>query len=212
MLGPATDISMYSSDLSSVPPNVYSQPLTSSLYPSNAPRSRSPRSDRTYTGQVLRKLQLPRSVRARRVLSHILLWTCVLYLIHRLLLPFSPLLWASKRPAADEHFLSTSFPIPPTREGDDTLDSLDPLYRPFSPLDPPEAPFPRLRPTRFLPPDCLEQWFADGETSCGAQELGSEETLDATWLWVNGSDPRWKRSMVRALHAEGVYSPEHHFR
>ncbi len=98
----------------------------------------------------------------------------------------------SRQPMASDHILSATFPPPPVREGDDSLDSMDPRYRPFLPLSPPYSPFPRLRPTRFLPSRCLEQWFADGETLCGEAELGGEEKLDATWLWVNGSDERWR--------------------
>ncbi|WWC68199.1 uncharacterized protein I206_102122 [Kwoniella pini CBS 10737] len=114
--------------------------------------------------------------------------------------------------SSSNHHLSTSFPQPPLRTGDDFLDSIDSRWRPFDPLPPPETPFPRLRPTRFLPSKCLEQWFLDGETLCGKDEMGKEETLDATWLWVNGSDHRWRDSMIHWRNLEGVYSPEHHFR
>lgn len=106
---------------------------------------------------------------------------------------------------------SSYFPEPPARPGD-TYNSPNRLYRPFRPLDSPKAPFPRLRPTRFLPPKCLESWFANGEILCGRQQLGPEEMLDVTWLWVNGSDPRWQKEMVRVRKEKQIYSPEHHFR
>jgi 3-O-alpha-D-mannopyranosyl-alpha-D-mannopyranose xylosylphosphotransferase len=152
-----------------------------------------------------------------RVISPIIIWSLAIYLIHSYLLPLPiPKLRVPAirphTPTSEQHFLSSSFPQPPLREGDDSLDSIDPRYRPFSPLSAADAPFPRLRPTRFLPPRCLEQWFADGETTCGAAELGEEEKLDATWLWVNGSDTRWRDSMVHWRQVEKVYSPEHHFR
>lgn len=148
-----------------------------------------------------------------RVVSSFLLWSCALYLVHRFLLPLPlPAVPTRSKPSAKQHFLSTTFPQPPLRQGDDSLDSPNPLYRAYSPLPAPEKPFPHLRPTRFLPPRCMEQWFIDGETLCGAGDLGEEEKLDATWLWVNGSDERWKESMLHWREVEGVYSPEHHFR
>ena len=33
-----------------------------------------------------------------------------------------------------------------------------------------------------------------------------------TYLWVNGSDPRWQAEMIAHRTAKGVFSPEHHFR
>ncbi|TXT04980.1 hypothetical protein VHUM_03800 [Vanrija humicola] len=115
--------------------------------------------------------------------------------------------------AANTHnHLSDTYPPPPQREGEDSLDSVDPRYRPFAPLVSPNAPFPRLRPTRFLPARCLEAWFVEGELICDADELGPEETLDATWLWVNGSDSRWKNELLYWRQEEGIHSPEHHFR
>ncbi|KAK8847626.1 hypothetical protein IAR55_005485 [Kwoniella newhampshirensis] len=149
-----------------------------------------------------------------RNVSSILLWTLAVWLIHHFLLPL-PLPRISRsnqKPKASDHLLSTSFPPPPLRAGDDLIDSLDPRWRPFAPIPPPNPPFPRLRPTRFLPPKCLEQWFTDGETLCGKDEMGEEEKLDATWLWVNGSDHRWRDSMIHWRSEESVYSPEHHFR
>jgi 3-O-alpha-D-mannopyranosyl-alpha-D-mannopyranose xylosylphosphotransferase len=114
----------------------------------------------------------------------------------------------SRQPMASDHILSATFPPPPVREGDDSLDSMDPRYRPFLPLSPPYSPFPRLRPTRFLPSRCLEQWFADGETLCGEAELGGEEKLDATWLWVNGSDERWReRACCNGASRKGSILP-----
>ncbi|WVQ79814.1 3-O-alpha-D-mannopyranosyl-alpha-D-mannopyranose xylosylphosphotransferase [Cryptococcus sp. DSM 104549] len=151
---------------------------------------------------------------APRTLTPILLWSLALWLIHSFLfpLPVPSLSSLRKSPKAEDHHLSTAFPPPPLRVGDDHLDSVDPRWRPFVPLPAPEPPFPRLRPTRFLPERCLEEWFANGETLCGKAEMGEEETLDATWLWVNGSDHRWRDSMVYWRTKEGVYSPEHHFR
>ena len=150
-----------------------------------------------------------------RVISSMLLWSFAIYLLHHYLLPLpvpSLQFGLQTRPAAADHFLSSTFPTPSLRAGDDWLDSIDPRYRPFLPLSPPDSPFPRLRPTRFLAPRCLEQWFSDGETLCGKAELGEEEKLDATWLWVNGTDERWRKSMLHWREREGVFSPEHHFR
>ena len=165
--------------------------------------------------EVLRLPSIMHYILRPRFLLSVLLWSLSLYFVHRFLLPLpipSFRISLPKTPSASDHFLATTFPAPALREGDDSLDSVDPRYRPFSPLPPPDAPFPRLRPTRFLPPRCLEQWFIDGETLCGRAELGEEERLDATWLWVNGSDERWRESMIHWREQEGVYSPEHHFR
>ena len=188
-----------------------------------------PRSRRTSTPKALGRARSPTSPLPRtsslpravfyllrpRVISSLLLWSLAIYLLHHYLLPLpvpSLNFRLKTQPAAADHFLSTTFPTPPLREGNDWLDSVDPRYRPFLPLQPPDSPFPRLRPTRFLPPRCLEQWFSDGETLCGKVELGEEEKLDATWLWVNGTDERWRESMLLWREREGVYSPEHHFR
>lgn len=107
---------------------------------------------------------------------------------------------------------SSFWPGPIDRESDGDFESTDPRYRPFKPLDPPIPPFPRLLPTRFMPAHCMEHWFADGELRCDGSDLGEEEQLDATWLWVNGSDPRWRASMLQWRANEGIFSPEHHFR
>ncbi|WRT64546.1 uncharacterized protein IL334_001478 [Kwoniella shivajii] len=148
-----------------------------------------------------------------KILTSVFLWTVALLIIHRYIFPLPlPSLTINTLGKSADHHLSYRFPQPPLRTGDDLLDSVNPLWRPFAPLPPPDPPFPRLRPTKFLPPRCLEQWFADGETLCGKGEMGKEETLDATWLWVNGSDHRWRDSMVHWRTVEGVYSPEHHFR
>ncbi|UOH84333.1 3-O-alpha-D-mannopyranosyl-alpha-D-mannopyranose xylosylphosphotransferase [Cryptococcus neoformans] len=147
-----------------------------------------------------------------RTLTPVFLWTLALWLIHHFLFPLSSPFAKLAKPKAEEHFLSTTFPPPAQRLGDDRLDSVDPRWRAYHPLPAPEPPFPRLRPTRFLPPQCLEQWFAEGETLCGAKEMGEEETLDATWLWVNGSDHRWRDSMVEWREKENVNSPERHYR
>lgn len=98
------------------------------------------------------------------------------------------------------------------RDFDASFESTDPRYRPFKPLDPPKAPFPRLTSTRLLPAHCMEHWFAEGELRCDRSDLGEEERLDATWLWVNGSDPRWRTSMQQWREKEGIFSPDHHFR
>lgn len=168
---------------------------------------------------------IPHSIRyilSPRILSPVILWAVLIYLVHSFLLPLPVPTLSILRPVSDarqgnrdkaeKYFLATAFPQPPIRLGDDTIDSLNPLYRPFKPLPPPESPFPRLRPTRFLPPRCLEQWFANGEMNCGQKELGEEEKLDVIWLWVNGSDPRWEKEMIAARREAGIYSPIHHFR
>ncbi|WWD07409.1 3-O-alpha-D-mannopyranosyl-alpha-D-mannopyranose xylosylphosphotransferase [Kwoniella europaea PYCC6329] len=218
-----------------------SDSYTSSLSPSSpiahtnfySPRSRSPSPSRLQ-GPDLSKYSHPHSNSRRRasssrtaiiryfkpyltprVIGSLVLWMIALWMIHSFFIPLpiprltSP---SSFKPNAADHHLSNLFPQPPLRAGDDLLDSVDPRWRPFEPLSPPDPPFPRLRPTRFLPSRCLEQWFADGETLCGKGEMGDEETLDATWLWVNGSDHRWQESMIHWRKKEGVYSPEHHFR
>lgn len=176
---------------------------------------------RTVLSMIKRMLKLPPTICSVRVIPTILLWSCALYAIHTFLLPIPgaasiikaarPKGKASTNSISHQH-LSNFFPPPPVREGDDALNSASPLYRPFRPVPPPDPPFPRLRPTRFLPDRCLEQWFADGETICGKGEMGEEETLDVTWLWVNGSDPRWIGSMTEWSGRENVFSPIHHFR
>ncbi|WWC86667.1 uncharacterized protein L201_001544 [Kwoniella dendrophila CBS 6074] len=226
--------------MSAPTPRTVSDSYTSSLdttspisYNYQSPRTRSPSPSRL-TGADLSKYSNPHSSSRKRstssriamirhirpyltakVLGPVLLWILAVWTIHNYFLPLPlPHLSVStpKKAISADHHLSTTFPQPPLRAGDDLLDSVDPRWRPFSPLHPPEPPFPRLRPTRFLPPRCLEQWFADGETLCGKAEMGSEETLDATWLWVNGSDHRWRDSMIHWRSVEGVFSPEHHFR
>ncbi|WWC59711.1 uncharacterized protein I303_102273 [Kwoniella dejecticola CBS 10117] len=216
----------YASSLSPSSPNPYSSNSWS-------PRGRSPSPSRL-RGPDLSKYGPPHPPSHRKtpssraaILRHIrpfltprfvtpfFLWIGALWVIHNFLIPLPlPRLSATdrKKGTSSDHHLSTAFPQPPLRTGDDLLDSVDPRWRPFDPLPPPDPPFPRLRPTRFLPARCLEQWFADGETLCGRGEMGEEETLDATWLWVNGSDHRWRDSMVHWRTVEGVYSPEHHFR
>ena len=216
---PVSTASTYTSSFDPSSPKAFSH----TRQPSSPPRSRRPPSPKAYikirpSARPTASFYLPHAIRiifTPRVLSPILLWAFAIYLVHRFLLPL-PVPSLSIRPTrhttASDHFLSTTFPAPPLRDGDDSLDSVDPLYRPFSPLPAPASPFPRLRPTRFLPPRCLEQWFSDGETLCGKVELGEEEKLDATWLWVNGSDERWREMMVHWREQEGVFSPEHHFR
>lgn len=217
---PVSSSSTYTSSFDPTSPNTYTCPERSH----SPPRSRRPPSPklhmpaRALPRQSYRKPPFPYSltcILTPRILSPILLWSFAIYLVHHYLLPLPlPALppFPVRSPTASDHFLSTTFPPPPLREGDDSLDSVDPRYRPFAPLPPPDSPFPRLRPTRFLPPRCLEQWFADGETLCGEAELGEEEKLDATWLWVNGSDERWKESMLHWQKVESVFTPPHHFR
>jgi hypothetical protein len=36
--------------------------------------------------------------------------------------------------------------------------------------------------------------------------------LDATWLWVNGSDAGWQQERMHWAEVEGVMSPDHHYR
>jgi len=209
------DRATYTSAYSPASPSRSRPPSTP---PRVARRSRSPRRTYPHASTPARTTyRLPHalsSLLTPRILSPLILWSLAVYLIHNYLvpLPVPSLPVRRPRPASSSYFLSKSFPPPPNRAGDDSLDSVDPRYRPLKPLGPPDSPFPRLRPTRILPPRCLEQWFADGETSCGAAEMGEEEKLDATWLWVNGSDPRWREDMVRARKEARVYSAEHHFR
>lgn len=61
---------------------------------------------------------------------------------------------------------------------------------------------------QLLSEECLEQWFVQGEPCKEVPEI----PLDATWLWVNGSDPKWREKMQEQSRAEGIYSPEHHYR
>lgn len=112
---------------------------------------------------------------------------------------------------SSEILLSTAFPLPESRPID-SYPSPDPRWRPILPLSPPSPPFPRLRATRFLPSKCMESWFADGEMFCSRLELGDEDTLDVTWLWVNGSDTRWKKDLHKYRDDAGIISPDHHFR
>jgi 3-O-alpha-D-mannopyranosyl-alpha-D-mannopyranose xylosylphosphotransferase len=208
----------YTSSFNPTSPKGYSHPDRTP----SPPRNRRPSLKPFYPPESARSTQplhIPHalaSLLTPRVLSPIILWSVAIYLIHSYLLPLPlPQIRVSSKPhgpKAADHFLSSYFPQPPQREGDDSLDSIDPRYRPFSPLPSPDAPFPRLRPTRFLPTRCLDQWFADGETTCGGAELGEEEQLDVTWLWVNGSDTRWRDLMIYWREQEKVYSPEHHFR
>lgn len=106
---------------------------------------------------------------------------------------------------------SSVFPLPPHRPLD-TYASPNSSYRAVLPLRPPPVPFPQLRATKFLPDKCLEGWFAHGEMMCSRAELGEEDELDVTYLWVNGSDSRWKEKMIQQRVEKGIYSPEHHFR
>lgn len=161
-----------------------------------------------------------------RSLSTLFIWLLTLWTLVNYLLPAASTISDSQSPSKNAFGWIPSpwkskskaptiptpyFPEPPTRPGD-AFNSPNRLYRPFLPLDGPDLPFPRLRPTRFLPPKCLESWFADGEILCGRHQLGPEEMLDITWLWVNGSDPRWQKDMQRVRQEKGIYSPDHHFR
>jgi hypothetical protein len=58
----------------------------------------------------------------------------------------------------------------------------------------------------------MESWFADGEMFCSRKEIGPEDMLDVTWLWVNGSDTRWKEGLDKASKQAGIVSPARHFR
>lgn len=147
-------------------------------------------------------------------------WLVTLWLIHRYLfalpLPEAPKwVWALSPSlglsSKNIPYVESAFPTPPKRMGDN-IDSVDPLYRAYEPLPEPEAPFPQLRPTRFLPKECLESWFIYGELACTAEELGDEDTLDATWLWVNGTDKRWAEDERYWTSELGVNSPPKHFR
>lgn len=147
-----------------------------------------------------------------RVLAPVLLWTLSIWLIYNYLfeLPiFSIPLWSTSEVVNIR--LPPEFPAPMDREGEDWLDSVDPRRRPFSPHSAPRDPFPKLRPTRYLPDHCLEAWFMNGETMCGS-ELGPEDTLDATWLWVNGSDQRWADELRFYGAKMGVKGVPRHFR
>ncbi|KLT40218.1 hypothetical protein CC85DRAFT_322156 [Cutaneotrichosporon oleaginosum] len=99
----------------------------------------------------------------------------------------------------------------PTERPEDWRDSVDPLHRAFEPLRQPPF-FPRLKPTRFLPPTCLESWFADGKLECDHALLGDQDTLDIVWLWVNGSDPRWQQEFEYWHKHHGINSAVRHFR
>lgn len=139
------------------------------------------------------------------LVSSLSIWLIHIYLLHS---PLSSFLWKSAQPY--DLLFSSALPSPSAREGDDTLDSVDPRWRAFRPLPPPDPPFPRLQPTRFLPPICLEQWFEEGELHCGTQR--EEDKLDVVWLWVNGSDGRWTELMARYMAQEGIHSGALHFR
>jgi hypothetical protein len=107
----------------------------------------------------------------------------------------------------DKDLVDTCIP----RSGDG-IDSLDPLYRPHIPLEPPSPPFPVLSPTSRAEGKCLETWLAAGETECGPQGWKHTDRLDAVWTWVNGSDSRWDQAMAEAAKEEGIYSPGFHYR
>jgi 3-O-alpha-D-mannopyranosyl-alpha-D-mannopyranose xylosylphosphotransferase len=141
-----------------------------------------------------------RALTRPRVLGVTLAWAAAVWFLDRQL---------GSVPAAG--LLPVDFPPAPKRVGDD-LDSRDPRYRPVIALPPPDAPFPRLRPTRSLPDHCLESWFLHGTTDCGRHDVGPEEKLDATWTWVNGSDGRWRAEMEYWRREAGIYSPDQHFR
>ena len=51
-----------------------------------------------------------------------------------------------------------------------------------------------------------------GETDCTREELGEETKLDATWFWVNGTDPRWERTLEYWKAEDGVKTPGKHYR
>lgn len=171
---------------------------------------------------LLNPLSIPVSHPYLRAVSTLIIWLAAVWTVHRYALPHrvstmpNPLARTQQAAVAtpspsSELLLSTLFPSPPARPLDNRP-SRDPGHRPYVPLTPPSAPFPRLRATRFLPPKCMESWFADGEIFCSPQELGEEEMLDVTWLWVNGSDTRWKKDLYKYREGAGIISPDHHFR
>ncbi|GMK56901.1 hypothetical protein CspeluHIS016_0307410 [Cutaneotrichosporon spelunceum] len=99
-------------------------------------------------------------------------------------------------------------PSPDPQRPGDGADSPDPRYRVLAPLPPSR----RLPQPRAVPIHCLESWFVEGTATCGKHEMGPEERLDVTWIWVNGSDARWRAEMDAHRAEEGIYSPEQHFR
>ncbi|RSH79984.1 Xanthine phosphoribosyltransferase 1 [Apiotrichum porosum] len=192
-----------------------SEPSSSTRSSSYTDRSPSPSSP-TYRRAHVARRRLNMSSRVRhlltpRILTPLLLWSVSLWLVHRYLYALPLPSWKTLSPEDTTVRVESLFPPTPDRQGEDSLDSLDPRYRPFAPIPPP-SPFPRLRPTRFLPKHCMESWFMDGEITCTPEELGEEDTLDATWLWVNGSDSRWAGEMATWRKVHNVYSPERHFR
>lgn len=94
----------------------------------------------------------------------------------------------------------------------DSIDSIDPLYRPILPVGRPAAPFPVLRDALDTSAECLEDWLYSGEAKCGSKDWKHAAGLDLVWTWVNGSDPRWKDEMQRAAREEGIFSPGFHYR
>ena len=147
-------------------------------------------------------------------------WCLGLYLTYEFLFPIK--LYGSTLEVVDDaptvlevlpvlNSARPNFIAVPPREGDDNLDSVDSRWRPFSPLKP-QTSFPLLRPTRFLPDHCMEQFFLAGETNWTADEVGPEERLDAVWFWVNGTDPRWIELQREWKERAGIDSPEKHFR
>ena len=204
----------YASSLSTASPTYRTAQSTS-----DPPRFRRP-GNAGIPGRLVRRLSSPSIPPAvyhyakPRILGPCVLWALCLWMIHHYLLPLPlPSLPRRIQSAAkgDDHFLSSAFPPPPLRDGDDSLDSVDPRWRPLSPLAPPDAPFPRLRPTRLR----RAAWSSGLRTArCCAARRSSvpRKNWDAIWLWVNGSDHRWRDSMVHWRAEEGIYSPEHHFR
>lgn len=150
-----------------------------------------------------------------RIASTGLLWSLLLYLLCLLTSTPSNGLFTSlfARPRLPSSLLvpSSYYPDPSPRPGDHHPNP-DPRWRAIKPLSPPPEPFPRLRATRFMPDHCLESWFANGEMMCSRGEVGPEDLLDVTWLWVNGSDPRWRKDMLHWRRESKVASPEHHWR
>ena len=208
---------------------------STSCSPSSSPvrrRPKSPAHRRTSSTPLLRRSitalrdrlpprkKIPHSVSAffaPRVIGSVAIWLSAIWLLDQFLLPL-PRLSALEtiRPKEVVEIESavdaSSGPVVPLREGDDNLDSIDARWRPLSLLRPPDGPYPTLQPTRFLPDRCMVQFFMDGETDCGGDELGAEERLDATWFWVNGSDPRWLETQRHWKDKVGVDSPEKHYR
>lgn len=152
--------------------------------------------------------------RARRLTAILALWiTGYLGAWHILSAsPVKTVIGIATRASNQQFVFSSPTPLPEPEREHDTLDSLDPRYRPFSPHLPP-ADLVKLHPTRVFPQRCLESWLGHGTlTGCTPSDLGDEEPLDIVWLWVNGSDARWEAEFIKHRTDVGIKSPVKHFR